>query len=114
MALINHNICRRKCHIFVRFRFSCTNFGGHLKRQSFKTSVPVVYTQMVSDIEHFQKVLTQVKHAKGKSDILIDMVILILFCRSWGCAPLSTTTDRLIWTALSAPERYCHDITTIK
>ena len=112
MALINHNIYRRKCQIFVRFRFSCTNFDGHLKLQSFKTSRPgCVYTECK---QHFQKVLTQAEHAKGRSDILIDKAISILFCRSSGCVPLSTYTDRRIWTAVSAPERNCLDITTIR
>ena len=73
-----------------------------------------MYTQNVSNIEHFQKVLTQAEHSKGRSDILIDKAILILFCRSSGCVPLSTYTDRRIWTVVSAPERYCLDITTIK
>ena len=105
MALINHNIYRRKAHIFVHFRFSCTNFDGHLKRQSFKKSRPgCVYTN-VSNIEHFKKVLTQAEHAKGRSHILIDKAISILFCRNSGCVPLSTYTDHRIWTAVSAPER---------
>ena len=73
-----------------------------------------MYTQNVSNIEHFHKVLTQAEHAKGRSDILIDKAISILFCRSLGCVPLSTNTERLMWTALSAPERYCLDVTTIK
>ena len=55
-----------------------------------------LYTQNVSNMEHFQKVLTQAKHAKGRSDILS-----ILFCRDSGCAPLLSNTDRLIWTTLS-------------
>ena len=63
-----------------------------------------MYTQNVSKIENFQKVLTQAGHEKGSSDILIDKAISILFCHSSDCAPLSTNTDRLIWTALSAPE----------
>ena len=75
---------------------------------------PVVYTQNVSNIENFQKVLTQAGHAKGRSDIVIVKAISILLCRSSGCAPLSTNTDLLIWTALSAPERYCLNIATIK
>ena len=73
-----------------------------------------MYTQNVSNIEHFQKVLTQAEHAKGRSDILIDKVISILFCQSSGCVPLTTYTDHSIWTAVSAPESYCLDITTIK
>ena len=63
-------------------------------------------TQNISNIEHFQKVLTQAEHAKGRSDILIDKAISILFCRSSGCVSLSTYTDRRIWIAVSAPERY--------
>ena len=85
MALINHNIYRQKYQIFVHFQFSCTNFDGHLKRQSFKTSR---YTQNESNIEHCQKVLFQAEHAKRRSDILIDKAISILFCRSSGCVPL--------------------------
>ena len=42
-----------------------------------------MYTQNVSNIEHFQKVLTQAEHAKGRSDILIDKAISILFCQDW-------------------------------
>ena len=114
MALINHDIYRRKRYIFVRFRFSCTNFDGHLTSQSFKTSKPGCVHTDVSNIENFQKVLTQTGYAKGRSDILIDKAIYILLCRSLGCATLSTNTDCLIWTALSAPERYCLDIATIK
>ena len=73
-----------------------------------------MYTQNVSNIGQFLKVLIQAKNEKVRPDILIDKAISILFCRSSGCAPLLTNTDRFFWTALSAPERYCLDITTIK
>ena len=99
MALTNHEIYRRKCHIFARFRFSCTEFDGHLKSQASRHPSPAVFTQNVSNNEIFQKILTKAGNAKGRSDILIDKAILILLCRSSDCAPLSTNTDRLIWAA---------------
>ena len=37
MLIIFHEIYRPKCHIFVKFRFSCSNFNGHFKGQNFKT-----------------------------------------------------------------------------
>ena len=67
MALINHDIYRRKYQIFVRFWFPYPS--------------PVVSTQNVSNIENFQKVLIQTGHAKGRSDILIDKAISLLLCR---------------------------------
>ena len=37
MALIYHDIYRRKCRTFVRFQFACTDFDDHLKSQSLRT-----------------------------------------------------------------------------
>ena len=58
MALINDDIYRRKCQIVVRFRFLCTNFDVTLNVKASRHPGPVVYTQNVNNIEHFQKVLT--------------------------------------------------------
>ena len=33
MVMIYHDINHRKSRIFVNFRFSCSNFGGHFKGQ---------------------------------------------------------------------------------
>ena len=46
-----------------------------------------MYTQHVNNIEHFQKVLTYAKHAKGRFDILIDKAIS-LFCDEVRVVPL--------------------------
>ena len=43
MVLIYHDIYRRKCRILGRFRFSCTNFDGHLKGQKLQDSVCTQY-----------------------------------------------------------------------
>ena len=106
MAVIHHDIYRRKCRIFDRFWFSCTIFDGHLKIQSIKTprsgSVCTGYRAILKISESFNSLKS---HAKRRSDILINTANSLLFCRSSGCVPLSTNTDRLIWSALPAPER---------
>ena len=37
MLIIYPNIYRRKCRIFVNFRFSCLNFENIFEGQNFKT-----------------------------------------------------------------------------
>ena len=37
MVIIYRHIYRRKCRIFVNFRFSCRNFDDHFEGQNFKT-----------------------------------------------------------------------------
>ena len=37
MLIIYLDTYRRKCRIFVNFRFSCSNFDGNFKGQNFKT-----------------------------------------------------------------------------
>ena len=37
MVIIYRKIYRRKCHIFVNFRFSCLNFDDHFEGQNFQT-----------------------------------------------------------------------------
>ena len=58
MALINDDINRRKCQIVVLFRFLCTKFDDTLNVKASRHPCPVVHTQNVNNIEHFQKVLT--------------------------------------------------------
>ena len=39
MCMIFCNIYHLLCHIFINFRLSCSNFGGHFKGQNFKTHI---------------------------------------------------------------------------
>ena len=47
MVIIFHDIYRRKCRIFVNFRFSCSNFDSQIKSLNAMTHFPVVYEKNV-------------------------------------------------------------------
>ena len=102
MALMYHDFYRRKCLIFVRFWFSCTNVDGHLKSQNFKTPYcGCVFVESKATLKISESV------ARGRSDILINKTISLLLCRGLDCVHLTTNLD-----CLSASN--CLDIATIK
>ena len=51
MVRIYHENYHRKCRIFVRFRFLCSNFDVHLKGQGFKAPKSCYVEQIFNFLE---------------------------------------------------------------
>ena len=79
MVLIYHDFYRRKCSIFGRLWFSCTNFGDHLKKSKLQDRFDwLCVHKILSNIEHFRKYYP--KRDKHKENLKPCLIGRFCFC----------------------------------